>query len=142
LKIIVDTCVWSSALRKDADVQSDVVQELRRIILNQQVQMIGPIRQELLSGIRSKKKFNTLKSYLSAFPDLSIQTRDYELAAEFFNANKRKGIQGSNTDFLICAVSHNHHMPIFTQDKDFYRFAENIPVLLYETGHSSSRRMV
>ena len=30
---------------------------------------------------------------------------DYELGAELHNTCRRKGVQGSSTDFLICAMS-------------------------------------
>ena len=132
MKILVDTCVWSLALRRTNDTTIESVRTLKNLILEQKVQMIGPIRQELLSGLKSASQFNTLKSYLSAFPDLPIKTQDYELAAEYFNINRKKGIQGSNTDFLICALSHNYKMPIFTQDKDFKKYAKYIPILIYK----------
>ena len=70
MKIIVNTCIWSLAFRRKNDNQLSEVQELKNLILDQRVQMVGPIRQELLSGIKSINQFNTLKSYLSAFPDL------------------------------------------------------------------------
>jgi predicted nucleic acid-binding protein len=132
LKIIVDTCIWSLAFRRKNDNQLSEVQELKNLILDQRVQMIGPIRQELLFGIKTIRQFNTLKSYLSAFPDLFIKTQDYELAAEYFNTNRKYGIQGSNTDFLICALSHNYDMPVFTIDRDFTEYSKNIPIVLYK----------
>ena len=56
------------------------------------------------------------------FPDLRLKTADYEKAAEFFNICRSKGVQGSNTDFLICAISVNRDYPIFTTDRDFEKF--------------------
>lgn len=44
---------------------------------------------------------------------------------------RKKGIQGSNTDFLICAISSRHEMPILTTDKDFTNFQSVFPVLLH-----------
>ncbi len=76
-----------------------------------------------------------LKSYLSAFSDLSIQMQDYELAAEYFNTNRKNGIQGSNTDFLICALSSNYKMPILTTDKDFQLYKQHCPILLLNQTH-------
>jgi predicted nucleic acid-binding protein len=133
LKIIVDTCIWSEALRRQAEVRPNIHEELKKLILQQWVQMIGPVRQELLLGIRSKKQFNDLKSYLSAFPDLPVQTGDYELAAEYFNLCRKNGIQGSNTDFLICALSSRYQFPVFTSDQDFSLYSEYIPVILYKS---------
>lgn len=132
MKIIVDTCIWSLALRRDENTHALIVEELKKLIFDQKVQMIGPVRQELLSGIKSQKQFKTLKSCLSAFPDLTINTEDHELAAEFYNINRKKGIQGSNTDFLICALSYHNQMSIFTNDMDFKKFSRNIPVTLHK----------
>jgi predicted nucleic acid-binding protein len=131
MKIIVDTCIWSLALRRDHDRSDPLVIELEELIKDVRIQMIGPIRQEILTGIKLKRQFEDLKKYLSAFPDLPLQSPDFELAAEYFNINRRKGIQGSNTDFLICALSYRHQMPIFTIDDDFKLYMANIPIILY-----------
>jgi len=132
MKVIVDTCVWSQALRKNPSNDQRIKKELTELIKDIRVQLIGPIRQEILSGIKSEKQFNELKDYFSAFLDLSIQTTDYEKAAEFFNICRSHGIQGSNTDFLICSIAFHRDFEIFTIDKDFKSFQEYIPVKLYE----------
>lgn len=132
MKIIVDTCVWSLALRRSESKSSYLVDELSELIAEVRVQLIGPIRQELLSGIKSKTQFNKLKKHLSAFPDLPLVSSDFELAAEFFNLARSKGIQGSNTDFLICSLASTHKMSIFTTDKDFESYASVLPIKLYE----------
>jgi hypothetical protein len=54
--------------------------------------MIGPIRQEILSGVRAEKQFRQLKNHLSHFPDLALQTEMYERAAAFYNENRKKGV--------------------------------------------------
>ena len=132
MKVLVDTCIWSLALRRDQNDKDPLVFTLRELINDVCVQMIGPIRQEILSGITSKNQFEKLKSYLSAFPDLPLQTQDYELAAEYFNIHRQKGIQGSNTDLLICAVSSRYQIPIFTNDKDFISYKKNVPIVLFK----------
>jgi len=120
MKVIVDTSVWSLALRKKEIKKDDPnVRELIELIKEGRVQMIGPIRQELLSGIKSGSQFKKLRTNLSYFRDLTIRTRDYEEAAQLFNLCRTKGIQGSNIDFLICAVAINSNMAIFTTDNDF-----------------------
>jgi hypothetical protein len=47
--------------------------------------MLGPIRQELLSGIKDKAQFELLREHLRAFPDLELDTDDYEAAASAFH---------------------------------------------------------
>ena len=131
MKIIVDTCVWSLALRSNTVGADPYIEELRYLVEEIRVQLIGPIRQELLSGVKSKKQFNTLKLHLEAFADVELESEDYVLAAEYFNAARKKGIQGSNTDFLICAISSRRKMPILTTDKDFVNFQSVFPVILH-----------
>ena len=132
MKILVDTCVWSIALRRAVNIKNAHLDELKELIMEVRVQLIGAIRQEILSGIKTSEQFHSVKSHLSAFTDLNLAEADYELAAEYFNLLRNKGIQGSNTDFLICAVSTNHRMPIFTLDKDFELFKKHIPIQLHK----------
>lgn len=132
MKVIVDTSVWSLALRRDKEVPPAPVQELRQIIHSHRVQMIGPVRQEILSGIRSKSQFIKLRKHLESFPDLPILTEDYITAAQFFNHCRSKGIQGSNTDFLICAVAVRNKFSIYTTDKDFDLFSKYIQIVLHK----------
>lgn len=136
MKVIVDTCIWSLALRRNtAEKNAAVVAQLKELIYDSLVQMIGPIRQELLSGISSLEQFKKLQKYLSVFEDIVIKQDEYELAAELYNTCKKNGIQGSNTDFLICATSINHQLTIFTMDKDFTHFANYVPISLLNLPH-------
>ncbi len=131
MKVIVDTSVWSLALRRNKVQENKVVEELEELIKEVRAQLIGPVRQELLNGIRSEKQFRVLKKHLRAFKNLDIETEDYELASEYFNEARKNGIQGSNTDFLLCAISTRLRMPIFTTDKDFLNFQSVLPIELH-----------
>ncbi len=62
---------------------------------------------------------------------MTLDIRDYELAADYYNLCRRSGIQGANTDFLICAASANHGHSILTTDRDFNHFATLLPIALY-----------
>jgi len=131
VKIIVDTSVWSLALRRRTRPEDASVAALRELIGDGLIVMLGSIRQEILSGVRSKEQFQLLRGHLRAFPDEALQTEDYERAAEFFNDCRRKGVQGSNTDFLICAAAANRGHAIFTTDRDFQRFRDAIDITLF-----------
>jgi predicted nucleic acid-binding protein len=131
MKVIVDTAVWSLALRRDNQESNSTVNEFRRLIQDHRVQMIGPIRQEILSGIRSESQFKKLRKHLESFPDLPAVTEDYVTAAGYFNRCRSKGIQGSNTDFLICAIANRNKFPIFTTDKGFELFSKHIKIILH-----------
>ena len=133
-EVLVDTSVWSRALRRRSGTQQDlVVRELEQLIREMRVQIIGPIRQEILSGIRDQKQFELLKTRLRAFPDLRLQEQHFERAAEIFNLCRTSGIQGSNTDFLICSVAEHHDLTIFTTDQDFPRYQKYGKFVLHES---------
>lgn len=133
MKIIVDTSVWSLALRRASpDAEGAHVAELANLVRDNRVQLIGPVRQELLSGIRVEAQFKKLAARLESFPDLPIATPDYVLAAKFFNLCRANGLQGSNTDFLICALAVQHKLPIYSTDQDFVQFSRFLPIHLHE----------
>ena len=136
MKVLVDTSVWSLALRRPgsrgrAGVEPPPVQELRSLIDEGRVAIIGPIRQELLSGVRTSESYARLRDHLRPFGDEPLATDDFERAAEHFNSCRAQGIQGSNTDFLICAVAERRDLPILTSDDDFVRFADILPISLH-----------
>lgn len=126
--ILVDTSVWSLVLRKKSlnESETKIRNFLISLIRDELVIMIGPIRQEILSGISDYNKFLRLKDSLEAFPDFEISTKDFEDAAENFNLCRSHGIQGSHTDFLICSVARNHNFSIFTLDNDFSHYSKYI----------------
>jgi hypothetical protein len=131
MNVVVDTSVWSLALRRNTPNDAlPLINILRDLISDGRVVLLGVIRQEVLSGIRYTEQFIRLRDYLRAFPDLELTSEDYELAAEFFNTCRSNGVQGSNTDFLLCAVAHRRGYSIFTTDKDFENFRLHIPVVL------------
>jgi predicted nucleic acid-binding protein len=129
--VLVDTPVWSLAYRRAAPTANPTAAELASLIREGRAVMMGPVRQELLSGVRAAVQFNLLRDSLRAFPDLSIVTPDHEFAATFFNRCRSRGVQGSHTDFLICAVAARRQMSIFTVDRDFDRFARILPIRLH-----------
>lgn len=131
MSVLADTPVWSAALRRP-DGQADVIRaEMETLVEHGQVAIIGPIRQELLSGIRDRAKFEKVRDGLRNFPDEPLITEDYESAARFFNLCRAKGVQGSMTDFLICAVSVRARLRIFTTDGDFLHYQKHLPITLH-----------
>ena len=94
--------------------------------------MLGAIRQELLSGIKAAEQFKKLRERLRAFPDMPLSEADYEEAASCFNRCRPRGVQGSNTDFLMCAIALRRNAAILTTDGDFSRFARILHVELHQ----------
>ncbi len=132
MKVLVDTSVWSIALSRKTTVSKEsITSALASLVEDGRVAMIGPVRQELLSGLKDPAQFERLREHLRAFPDLPLTTEDHEEAAAFFNECRNRGIQGSNTDFLICAVAVRNGLSIFTDDDDFGHFAKVLPISLH-----------
>lgn len=130
MKVLADTPVWSAAFRR-ADEVSALRGELEWLVANGAVAILGPIRQELLSGIKERAQFEQVRTALRVFPDVNLQVEDFEAAAEYYNICRGKGVQGSMTDFLICAVAVSRGMEIFTTDVDFEHYRKHLPIALY-----------
>jgi predicted nucleic acid-binding protein len=135
LNTVVDTSVWSLSLRRKPEDLSPtervIVDELVELISEGRVCLIGVVRQEVLSGIRTDAQFERLRSFLRAFQDLDITIEDYEAAAQASNQCQAKGITVSAVDALICAVALNHDWAILTTDNDFKLFTRILSVKLH-----------
>lgn len=131
MNVLVDTSIWSIALRKKTVSMEFIssIQQLTSLIQEGRAKIIGPIRQEILSGITQLSSFKKLKNILDSFQDLVISSEDYIFAAEIYNTCRKKGVHGSHIDFLICSVSIRYKIPVFTLDKDFDHYAECLPGL-------------
>lgn len=132
MKVIVDTPIWSYALRSKQKKFEKYVEEFENLISDQRVLLLGPIRQEVLSGYSDKKKFKKLEEKLGYFENTKIIDEDYITAAKFSNECRNKGVQGSHIDFLICSVASRLDSEIFTTDKDFELYKKNLPIKLFE----------
>ena len=78
--------------------------------------MIGPIRQELLSGINEQSRFEKLRTALEAFRDETIDTLDYEAAARCYNLCRSRGAECGPVDILICAVAVQRKCSVLAND--------------------------
>ena len=132
MNVIVDTSVWSLALRRAKRVDGSAPRELAELIQEGRVVMLGPVRQELLSGIKDARQFEMLRERLRAFADLELESADFEDAASAFNQCRERGVQGSNIDFLICAAAQRRDYSIFTSDGDFRHFARVLKIQLHK----------
>ncbi len=136
MTVLVDSSIWSLALRRQpkdlSTAQKQVKEELGELIREGRAPLMGPIRQELLSGIRDESQYERLRLSLRAFDDLALDVQDYEEAAHGCNQCRRKGVTGSAVDFLICAVALRRNWPVFTTDDDFLRYERHLPLRLYK----------
>jgi predicted nucleic acid-binding protein len=135
MNTLVDTSVWSLALRrKPADLtpaERSVVGELVDLVTEGRAHIIGLIRQELLSGIRSEAQYEKLRAALRAFPDEMIDTSDHEEAANAGSACRSRGVTASTVDALICQIALSRKWSIFSTDPDFKNYERVLPIKLH-----------
>lgn len=131
MNVIVDTTAWSAALRREAGPPGATARELGALISEGRVELLGAVRQEVLSGVRVREQFRKLRDRLRAFEDLAVSRVDYENAGACFNECRGRGVQGSNTDFLLCALALRRDLPIFTEDRDFPHYQRVLGVKLH-----------
>jgi predicted nucleic acid-binding protein len=135
VNVLVDTSIWSLALRRksqDLDpAEAAAVSELTNLIKEGRARIIGLVRQELLSGIKSASQFEKLRTMLRSFPDETIATADYEAAAKASNDCRPRGVAVSVSDILICAIALARDWSIFSTDPDFKSYAKILHLKLH-----------
>jgi predicted nucleic acid-binding protein len=135
MNVLVDTSVLSLALRRKAQNLNTgerfLVDELQELIREGRARLLGLVRQEILSGVRTDAQFEKLRTTLRAFPDEPVHTPDYEEAARKSNECRARGIAPSLVDILICSVALERSLLIFTTDPDFKNYARVLPLRLH-----------
>lgn len=126
MKTIVDTCVWSLALRRQDQTKIspgdlEMIAQLQDAIREGRTVIIGPIRQEILSGIRDKARFAKTQALLDPFRDEEIEADDFVEAARLFNVCRDHGVECGPVDILFCAVAARLHYDILTYDQGLKR---------------------
>lgn len=134
--VLVDTPIWSLALRRHATDLSPselrLTHALYALVQQRNVQLLGPIRQEVLSGIREEPQFRRIREHLRGFPHVELDSIDYEEAARISNQCRQRRIADSSVDMLLCAVALRHDWEIFTTDRDFVHYARVVPLEMFE----------
>lgn len=135
MNVLVDTSIWSLALRRKSEhlsaAERSLVAELSELIREGRARLIGLVRQELLSGIRTTEQYESLRLRLRSFPDEPIDTSDQEEAAGAGNRCRGKGIVVSIVDILLCAVVMKREWAIFTSGPDFTNYAKVLPLTIH-----------
>ena len=131
--ILVDTPIWSLALRRrphDLNAGEERhVREWERLVRAGGAHLIGPIRQEILSGVRDEQARERLRTALRPFPDVPITTDDSERAAHFFNRCRAKGIVGDLREPDVIRVA---PAPLFNTFHEVWRAARALSELLQQ----------
>jgi len=97
--------------------EQSLLASLTEIVRDGRAAIIGPIRQEILSGIKDMVQFGKISEALEAFPDEPLSTDTYIEAARLFNFCRAQGVQCGPVDMLICAVARQRGLSILTNDR-------------------------
>lgn len=97
---------------------------LAEAIRDGRVAMVGPVRQEVLSGIKYEEQFQKVRKRLEAYPDEPIDSEDYVEAARLDNLCRQRGVQCGEVDMLLCATAVRKGWTILTTDAALLRCIE------------------
>lgn len=135
MMLLVDTSVWSLALRRDAKVDLPEVTGLRNAIKGDDVIVtIGLILQELLQGFHGPKARDQIIKRFAALPLLTPDRQDHIAAAELRNICRRAGVQLGTIDALIAQLCIHYELTLLTTDRDFQHASKHIPLQVWMPG--------
>lgn len=125
MSYLVDTSVWSLALRRDApDSIPEVVDLGRALEAGDEIFVTGLVLQELLQGFNKPKAYDQIIEYFESLPFIVPERDDYIRAANLRNRCRKKGIQVGTIDVLLAQLCIDREIEILTTDKDFLQIAK------------------
>jgi len=131
LRVLVDTSVWSLALRKQGPADHPAVEKLARLLRDGgDVFLTGTILQEILQAFRTEPTFRKMVRHFEPFPLLSVDRSDHIAAARLHRACAQKGVGASTIDCQIAVAAIRHGCALLSTDRDFERMASHCALVL------------
>ena len=131
MNVLVDTSVWSLALRRDAPSNPPEVHELRRSLESGSVHCTGLVLQELLQGFAKPKAHKQIIKRFSALPLLVPERDDHIRAADLRNKCRRNGVQAGTIDALLAQLCIRYDLTMLTTDNDFHNMASVVSLSVW-----------
>ena len=132
MTLLVDTSVWSLALRRDASSPEPQVQALRSALQGEAIVVTtGLVLQELLQGFSGPKARLQIIERFAALPLLQPDRQDHMAAAELRNTCRRAGIQIGTIDALLAQLCIHHDLALLSTDNDFALAAKHCSLRLW-----------
>ena len=132
MSLLVDTSVWSLALRRDAQNDTPEVRRLRDALASQEsIYTTGLVLQELLQGFRGPKARDAIVERFAALPMIVPDRDDHIAAAEVRNTCRRRGVQVGTIDALLIRLCLRHDLLLLTTDSDFHYAARHVPLQVW-----------
>lgn len=125
MTLLVDTSVWSLALRRDNESFTPQVAALQAALTGgESVVTTGLILQELLQVFAGPRAHKELVQRFAALPLIVPDRRDYIDAAGLRNLCRRASVQLGTIDALLTQLCIRHELTMLTTDNDFSLAAE------------------
>lgn len=138
MSLLVDTCVWSLAFRRDRPAPSPAVSALAQALAAEEaILSTGLILQELLQGFSGPTARDQILDRFAALPLLVPDRQDHVAAAELRNLARRNGIQIGTIDALLAQLCLRHDLTMLTTDGDFHNIAPLCELKLWPSPHRS-----
>ena len=140
MTLLVDTSVWSLALRRDVEATEPEVQELKDALFGSNlVVTTGLVLQELLQGFSGAKAQAQIIERFAALPLLQPDRDDHIGAAVLRNACRQAGIQIGTIDALLAQLAIRHGLTLLTTDKDFTHAAKHCALRVWPAKERAKR---
>jgi hypothetical protein len=132
MTLLVDTSVWSLALRRDAAATEPEVRQLKDALLGAEVVVTtGLVLQELLQGFAGPKARAQIIERFAALPLLQPDRQDHVDAAALRTTCRQAGVQVGTIDALIAQLCIRHELTLLTTDRDFSHMARHCPLRVW-----------
>lgn len=131
MTVLVDTSVWSLALRRDDPASSPTVAHLTKALESDLVVTTGLIVQELLQGFLPRRSQAEIRRHLGALPAIQPTRDDHIAAADLRNRCRRAGVQLGTIDALIAQLCITHDLQLLSTDQDFVHAARHTRLRLW-----------
>ena len=132
MTLLVDTSVWSLALRRDEQAEQPEVNALKEALAGSDVVVItGLVLQELLQGFSGPKAASTIVERLSALALIQPDRADHIAAAELRNMCRRGGVQIGTVDALIAQLCIANDLTLLSTDLDFKHVSKHCKLKLW-----------
>ncbi len=128
MTLLVDTSVWSLALRRDTDIPNAHVEHLRIGLAGADFFVTtGLVLHELLQGFTGPKAALSILLSFRALPMLNPDRQDHIAAAEIHNKCRRSDVQIGTIDALLIQLCGRHDLTLLSTDRDFVFAAQHVP---------------
>jgi predicted nucleic acid-binding protein len=131
--LLVDTSVWSLALRRDRDAALPQLAALRAALEGDDIVVTtGLVLQELLQGFAGPKARSDIIERFAALPIVVPDRQDHIDAAALRNTCRRAGVQLGTIDALLAQLCLRHRLTLLTTDQDFLHAAAHCPLKVWQ----------